>query len=164
MANDWIEDAADAVTEIISPDANYLDPTLNPEIRYAPDAGLLDLVTWNVIVAYLVGLATSYSYDLLKRKNASDRARDEALEQNLVKLRTKIDSLLEREDSQREIDRLLSMLSSPDYVLVLKERVSSDTTEIEMLLVKNGWPKDLAQRRSAEVARKLQELLINSTT
>ena len=50
-----------AVDELAS-DASYVDIHQQKDVRYAPSAAWLELIAWNVVVAFYVNLAASFVY------------------------------------------------------------------------------------------------------
>lgn len=154
--------AVDRATQSLAEDAGYLDPLQKPDVRYLPSAELLELLAWNVVVAFSVSLAASFAFDSLAGKQAAKK-REEALKTRVTKLSEVLafseGRLIERDRCIELLHDICNELVSNPPARFDKKHPEVDVAGIVLLLRRNGWGEREAHSRAEEIVAKLLDQL-----
>jgi len=155
-----VEDAVDFVFDLLTEDAGYIGRSNKPYRRYAPAAHLLELLAWNIVVAFWVNVAASYfHYYFIQQTHKKILQQRELLEHRVLRLQKELSStrekLAEKEACLQVLQDTNQLLKSLKASPISIQSVHPNSFEIEGLLVSWGWPRSEAKIKSKAIMKKI---------
>lgn len=144
----------DHAFSILTEDASYVASSKSSRERNLPSAPWFELIVWNVLVAFLVNLLSSFAFDGLQRlrrhgnpSGDESKSKESDLEKRLLAAQDHpLDSKLLAEGLQA------IKILKPGDDLSLKAANDIAIEAAANVLCESGWPRDLALRRAQEIS------------
>ena|ERR1051325_10913498 len=144
----------DAAVDELAPDASYADIHQQKDVRYAPSADWVDLIAWNVVVAFCINVAASFVHQWIRQPRDNKERRE--LEQRLTDLSTQVEQLRHTLLQREQAEQLIKAVAPPSAV-DLTTVMPVDHSLIAEILVRNGWPPDVANHRAERLMREFEQ-------
>ena len=129
-----IEELYNSIYDVLVPNASYLG--LGDD-RYYPDPSLFETLMWNIVVAFFVNFLADDIHDRWFSKKEGVKKSE------LEKIAREVARQIENKQERKLADIALKRAEA----------------EVKKLLIRNGWPRTVAEKDSKKVAENVHKWL-----